>query len=112
MNDSDLKRRFESLHESDRRAVPGFATIVSATPAQLQFRALRPAVALLLIMLLAALSIKEWRVSREPARISLLTWSSPTAFLLETPGKQFRNNTPPLGSSEIYGLPSARKESK
>jgi hypothetical protein len=38
----------------------------------------------------------------------LATWSSPTAFLLETPGKRFLNQTPMLGEPLIHPLPTAQ----
>jgi hypothetical protein len=50
------------------------------------------------------------RIHRSPNALprELAAWSSPTAFLLETPGKQFLNQTPRLGEPLIYARPAAQ----
>ena len=113
MDDARLKRYFDALREQDSRAAPDFMDLVlSARRVKPKSRTTMTAVVLLAACALAAVIM----ISRphQPPKVpgSLMTWSSPTAFLLETPGQQFLSETPPLGSRMIYGLPGARKEIK
>jgi len=116
--DARLKRDFENLRESDRRTAPDFLSTVSAA----RSRAVAPSrnrgfiAAAILFAAVAGtmLMSRSHRSTALPDRElrTLYSWSSPTAFLLETPGKQFWTETPRLGSRGIYGLPGARKEGK
>jgi len=120
--DARLKRDFEDLRDDDQRMTPDFPNTVSA--------ARRRAVAvgrrrsrnrifmagtLLLAVVAGTMEIsRSHRSTAPPVRgsESLLNWSSPTAFLLETPGRRFWSEAPRLGDRGIYGLPGAREERK
>jgi hypothetical protein len=66
------------------------------------------------VPLLAIAMMLVWRTyhpTHAPQR-QLTAWSSPTAFLLETPGKQFLSQTPEFGGPLIHSLSSAQNGRK
>jgi hypothetical protein len=70
--------------------------------------------ALAAVPVLAIAVMLAWRTYRPthaPAR-QLAAWSSPTAFLLETPGKQFLSQTPEFGGPLIHSLSSPQNGQK
>ena len=113
-DDARLKREFEGLRERDQRSAPDFWNTIStgkAVAARRRRSRNRIVIAgALLTAGLAAMAIVK--PVKPPARETgaIAGWSSPTAFLLETPGKRFLSETPSLGSPAIYGLPVVRKE--
>lgn len=120
--DASLKRDFENLRENDRRTAPDFLSTVSAArgrtvaagPPRSRNRIFIAGALLFAAAAGTMLVIRPHGSTAPTVREtgSLFAWSSPTAFLLETPGKQFWSETPRLGDREIYGLPGARKERK
>jgi hypothetical protein len=103
--DSRLRMLFAKLREEDRSAAPPFGQTAAAATA------LPRRVSLLRISLVAApfLGIAVILAVRPPRSTNaipreLADWSSPTAFLLETPGKRLLNQTPRLGEPLIQAL--------
>ena len=114
-DDARLKQHFEKLRDEDRRAAPDFLNTISAaklrTSASPQWRYRISFAAALLLAAAAWITVSRTHPSTAPpSGKPLISWSSPTAFLLETRGKQFWKETPPLGVASIYGLPVSRKE--
>ena len=108
--DAELAQRFKSLREDDRRAAPEFARTVSAGRRPRSPSRVYAAAAMLLAAGAAgALMMNRWQRPVAPPA-AVLSWKSPTAFLLDTPGRQFLNETPRFGYAAIYGLPGAGKE--
>lgn len=120
--DDRLKRDFERLREDDQCKTPDFLNTVSAARRRAVVAGRRRsrnrifmAGMLLLAVIAGTMEIsRSHRSTAPPVREpeSLLSWSSPTDFLLETPGKRFWSGAPRLGDRGIYGLPGARKERK
>jgi hypothetical protein len=108
--DSDLRTHFANLREEDRSTAPPFGpTAVAVSPSRSLLRIALAAVPVLAIAVM--LAVRTHR-STDAVPRELATWSSPTAFLLETPGKQLLNQTPTLGESLIRALPSAQDRPK
>jgi hypothetical protein len=116
-DDVRLKQEFENLREEDRRTVPDFLAAVSLAGARAMIdrRRSRNRIFAGAVLLFAAIAVMM--VTRAPDRPavrplakteSLLTWSSPTAFLLDTPGRQLWREVPRLGDFGV--LPERRKE--
>jgi len=107
--DGNLRRQFANLREEDRSAAPPFAR-TAATTAVSSRRAPSVWMAFAAVPVLAVAVMLAWRSYRPthaPQR-QLTAWSSPTAFLLETPGKQFLSQTPEFGGPLIHTLPAAQ----
>lgn len=97
--DSDLRAQFANLREEDGSAAPPFERIANAKAASPRRRySVQIAVAAIPILAVAAmLSLRTHRSTNAVPR-DITAWSSPTAFLLETPGKQILTQTPRLGA--------------
>jgi hypothetical protein len=110
--DSRLRARFANLREEDRSAAPPFGR-TEAAAARLSRRSsfLRIALAGMPVLAIAVIFTVRTHRSTEAMR-ELTAWSSPTAFLLETPGKQLLNQTPRLGEPLMHAVPAARKGPK
>src|ERR1700681_831709 len=96
--DSRLRTHFANLREEDRTAAPPFRRTVAAAAA-VSRRGPSLRIALAVIPALAGsvmLAVWTHRPTDAIPR-DLAAWSSPTAYLLETPGKQLLNQTPRLG---------------
>ena len=114
-DDARLREHFEKLRDEDRRTAPDFVNTISAarlrTPPAPRWRHRILFAAALFLAAVAWITVdRTHRSTTRPPEKLLISWSSPTAFLLETPGKRFLRETPPLGVPSIYGLPAARKE--
>lgn len=114
-----LKQYFANSRASDERSAPDFVNTVAAasTRAVARERRRRTNGILAAGMLLGMAGLGVVLIHKPPyvapkEAVSLLSWTSPTDFLLETPGKQFATGMPAPGSSGIYGLPRTGKESK
>ena len=107
--DSRLRTHFANLREEDRSAAPPFDRTVAASVA-FSHRGSSLRMALAAIPILAIAVMFALRTHRSPNAVprELAAWSSPTAFLLETPGRQFLNQTPRLGEPLIYARPAAQ----
>src|SRR5215471_6430590 len=98
-----LKTYFEQLRDQDQREAPSFAAMVCGgrRPASLIGRVAIAAVLVLAAAIGATVAFRSRSASRiEPA--ALASWSSPTAFLLETPGRQYLKGAPRFGDLLIY----------
>jgi hypothetical protein len=97
-SDRDLTRRFDALRRADRAAAPDFGAIVRR-PAVRQrpvaFRAVL--VAATIVLAVGGVRLATRRTRDEVP--SVLTWRSPTATLLRTPGQGLLHDMPTLRSS-------------
>jgi len=107
--DDRLRTRFAKLREEDRNAAPPFGGTAAAAAAFSRHGSfLRIALAAMPVVVIAVmLAVRPHRPTDAIPR-KLAAWSSPTAFLLETPGKQLLNQTPRLGEPLIHALPAAQ----
>jgi hypothetical protein len=107
--DSHLRSRFAKLREEDRSTVPPFTRAVGVEAARSRRgSAWRIALAAMPVLAIAVMLAVRTHRSTDSVPRELAAWSSPTAFLLETPGQQLLNQTPRLGEPLIYGLPAAQ----
>lgn len=107
--DRGLRARFTNLRQEDRSAAPPFERTAAAKTASSR-RGSFVRIALAAVALLAIAALWVWRTRRaiDAAPRELAAWSSPTAFLLETPGQQLLHQTPRLGEPLIHALPAAQ----
>jgi hypothetical protein len=111
--ESRLRRHFANLRDEDRSAAPPFSRTVAAAAALSRRRSsLRMALAATPVLAIAMILAVQTYHSTEAVPRELATWSSPTAFLLETPGKQLLNQTPKFGEPLIHALPAAQDRPK
>src|SRR5438132_9809001 len=96
--DSRLRREFAKLREEDRRAAPPFHRMTAVAPRRSGWRI---AVAAMAIVVVAVMLVVRGRRSTDVVPHELAGWSSPTAFLLETPGKEVLHQTPRFGEPLI-----------
>jgi hypothetical protein len=104
-DETRLKMQFANLRDEDQRTAPVFTKALAgarqraahAPPNRIRRMAL---VAAPLLVIAAILTVRAQRPAHAIPR-QLAAWSSPTAFLLETPGKQFPNQTPRMGEPLI-----------
>jgi hypothetical protein len=109
--DSRLRTHFANLREEDRSAAPPFGRTAAAAPSRRR-SVLRIAVAALPVLAIAVMLAVRTHRSTDAIPRELAAWSSPTAFLLETPGKQLLNRTPRLGEPLIPSLPAVQQGPK
>jgi hypothetical protein len=110
--DSRLRKHFANLRDADQSAAPPFAhTAAAAAALPGGSRGLRIALTAVPIVAIATLLVLRTHRSTEAVPYGLAGWSSPTEFLLETPGIQILNQTPRLGE-QIYALPAVQDEPK
>ena len=103
--DGRLREHFAKLREEDRNDVPAFGRIAAAAPAISGRGSFRLALAALPVLAIAVMLGLRTHRSIEAVSRELTAWSSPTAFLLETPGQQLLNQTPRLGGPLLRALP-------
>ena len=108
--DNRLRALFATLREQDRSAAPPFGEPAAAAAAGSSRRrsSLRIALAALTVLVVAMMFTLRVRRSTGAVPRELAAWSSPTAFLLETPGREFLNRTPRLGGQLIHVLPATQ----
>jgi len=107
--DRDLRTHFANLREEDRSAAPPFGRTAAAAAAfSRRGSFLRIAVAAMPVLALAVMLAVRIQRSTDAVPRELAAWSSPTAFLLETPGRQLLHQTPRLGEPLIRALPAAQ----
>ena len=107
--DSRLRTHFANLREEDRSAAPPFGRTAAAAAAfSHRSSSLRIAFAAMPVLAIAVMLAVRTHRSTDAVSRELAAWSSPTAFLLETPGKQLLNRTPRLGEPLIHALPAAQ----
>lgn len=110
--ESRLRKHFANLREEDQSAAPTFghtAAAAAAVPSGSSW--LRIALAAMPVLAIAVMLVLRTHRSTDVAPYNLAGWSSPTEFLLETPGIQILNQTPRLGE-QIYALPAVQDEPK
>jgi len=108
-DDSELRARFANLREEDRSAAPPFGRTAAAKAASSRRASfVRIALAALAVLAIAVISVLRTHRATDTAAGELAAWSSPTAFLLETPGHQFLDQTPRLGEPLMHALPAAQ----
>lgn len=100
--DSRLRTQFANLREEDRNAAPPFDRMAAATVCSSRRRySWRIALAAMPVLAVVVMfSVRSHR-STDAVPRDISAWSSPTAFLLETPGKQILTQTPKLGAPLI-----------
>ena len=111
-DDQDLRSRFAALRQLDGATVPDVEAIVARRRTRRPRRILLPAtvaaaavIALLVGGLRFAASEPSVSISVSPAEPSILAWRSPTASLLETPGRELLQTMPTVESSLLRHLP-------
>jgi hypothetical protein len=100
--ENHLRTRFANLREEDKSAAPQFGRTVAGGV----FSRRRPVIPIALaampvLAIVVMLAVRTHRPADKLPR-DLAAWSSPTAFLLETPGKQLLNQTPRLGEPLLH----------
>jgi hypothetical protein len=96
--DRDLEQRFEALRCADRAAAPDFGAIVRRPAGRRPPVVFRAAlVAATIVLAIGGVGLAMRRTREEVP--SVLTWRSPTATLLRTPGQGLLHNIPTLRSS-------------
>lgn len=104
-NDEErLREEFMALREEDRSTAPEFSATVSAAPRRTTRRHVYAAGVLLFAVLAVAMLVgRRQQAAAPPPRQaqSLLTWSSPTGFLLQTPGQQLWREVPRIGRKAL-----------
>jgi len=111
--DSRLRTHFANLREEDRSAAPPFGrTAAAAAGFSRRGSSLRIALAAMPVLAIAVMLAVRTHRSTDAFPRELAVWSSPTAFLLETPGKQLLNQTPRLGEPLIRALPATQDRPK
>ncbi len=105
--DSRLRKQFANLREEDQSTAPPFGRLAAAAPAFWRHTSfVRIALATMPLLALAVTLAVRPHHSTDATPRPLAAWSSPTAFLLETPDKQFLNQTPRLGEPLLHALPA------
>ena len=105
--DSRLRTHFANLREEDRSAAPPFGRTAAASATR-RGSSLRIALAAMPVLAIAVMLAVRIHRSTDAVPRELAVWSSPTAFLLETPGRQLLNQTPRLGEPLIRALPATQ----
>jgi hypothetical protein len=111
--DDLLRAHFAELREQDRSAAPSFgktASAVAALPRRNTF--LRVAFAAIPLLAIAVMVAVRTHSSSTAVPRQLAEWSSPTSFLLETPGRQLLNQIPRLGEPLIQAVRANQDEPK
>jgi hypothetical protein len=99
--ENDLRTSFANLREEDRSAAPPFGRTAAAV--SYRRRSFLPiALAAMPVLAIAVMLAVRTHRATETIPRDLAAWSSPTAFLLETPGKQLLNQTPRLGEPLLH----------
>jgi hypothetical protein len=106
--DSDLRTHFANLREEDRSTAPPFGRTAAVPAFSHRRSSLRIALAAIPVLAIAVLLAVRTHRSTDASPRQLSAWSSPTAFLLETPGKQLLKQTPRLGEPLIRARPAAQ----
>ncbi len=111
--EDNLRAHFANLREEDRSAAPPFdRTEAAAIALSRRGSSLRIALAAMPVLaVVVMLALRSYRSTNAVPR-ELAGWSSPTAFLLETPGEQLLMQTPRLGEPLMHSLLDAQGEPK
>ena len=117
-SDQDLAGLFQELRRSDESSAPRWSEALASRPTphpiRWDFPVLRLAAVILLLGAAAVMSIRLYQDEtgrRAPEREgTIAAWSSPTAWLLETPGRELWSDVPvlvetPSGPAQAAGTP-------
>jgi hypothetical protein len=118
--ESRLREYFGNLRDADQPAAPPFpGTIASAEhrkPAAIRIVRQPWAIAAVAIILCGGtLAILRLRTTPAPPisePLAISAWSSPTAFLLDTPGRKFLREIPRIGVPKLLLAPAEMEQSK
>lgn len=109
--DEDLRRRFEELGRADGASAPLLREVLerrrTSAPRRLPLPRLALAAVLAAAALTAALLLRPARPAPERERVAtIVRWTSPTGWLLQTPERQLLEDLPSLPDSILgVGLP-------
>jgi hypothetical protein len=118
--ESRLREYFGNLRDADQPAAPPFPGTVAAAErrASAENRKLRQpwAIAAVAISLCGGtLAILRLRTTPAPPisePLAISAWSSPTAFLLDTPGRKFLREIPRIGVPKLTLAPAEKEQSR
>ena len=118
--DSRLREYFEDLRDADQPTAPPFPrTIASAErrkPSAIRIARQPWAIAAVAIVLFGGtLALLRPRTTPAPPitePVAISSWSSPTAFLLDTPGRKFLREIPRIGVPKLILAPAEMEQSK
>ena len=106
-DDRDLQSRFDALRVVDRAGAPEFGAVVGR-PARRRRPVALPAALVAAALLLAIggirVATRGMHAERSAETPSILTWRSPTASLLRTPGSDLLHGIPTIQSSVLPGV--------
>jgi hypothetical protein len=102
--DSRLRTHFANLREEDQSSAPPFDRAAAAVVFSRRSSSWRIVLAAMSALAIAVMLAVRTHRSTDAFPRELAAWSSPTAFLLETPGRQLLNQTPRLGEPLIHSL--------
>jgi predicted membrane-bound mannosyltransferase len=103
MTDHDLQSRFDELRSRDERAAAPFDAVLARPRARVRRRGTFVAVLAAAAVIVIAICLRFFTpVASVP---SIVSWESPTAMLLETPGQELLRSTPTVRSSLLSGVP-------
>lgn len=108
MNDDDLRSRFDGLRRGDQRVAPPFDAVLARPRAARTgtFAAVLAAAAVIIVAIGLQFLTPPTPVVSEPANApSIVSWESPTASLLQTPGHELLHTVPTIRSSLLSGAP-------
>lgn len=114
-DEHDLRLRFDALRRLDQAAVPDLDALVVRPRTRRRPVWWLPAAvaAAAAVMLAAGLHFAASRpsvvVSISPSEPSILSWRSPTASLLHTPGRELLQTVPTVRSAVLHGVPSGSR---
>ncbi len=104
-DDRDLRELFAELRRREQQAVPSFERVWAAAQARRGPRPrLRFALAAAAIVALLLLWLGGTPVPAPEAPPAVARWTSPTQFLLATPGRELLSTIPALGAPALPGL--------
>lgn len=111
-DDRDLRERFASLREEDRRHIPGYEHVLRNPRHDSPLRIGAVAAGLLVTAVAAflLLSTRHLNAPSEGAAIqSIASWRAPTDFLLDTPGRDLLRKIPNIGVPSAAPSPGTRR---
>lgn len=106
MDDSELRRRFAQLRESDRERAPTFSRTYGrrgarrTSPVLLRNRALVIGAAAA-VVIVAVWMARTSSFSPSETTAAIATWRAPTDVLLDTPGSELLGAMPALSASVL-----------
>jgi hypothetical protein len=107
--DSRLKTHFANLREEDRSSAPPFGRAAAAAAIARRGSSLKVVLAAMSALAISVMLAVRTHRSTDASPRELAAWSSPTAFLLETPGKQLLDQVPRL-EEPLFSTSSADKD--